>query len=130
VADNNFLSFLFGMKAEEAKRRYELSLAKEDQHWIYIDILPRDPADKADFQKARLVLSATTFLPRQLWFVQPNKNEVTWDIPRVDTSAGVNRNDFAVPAQPQGWNVVRVPRADLQAPGKNDPPPRVVRPKQ
>src|SRR5262249_3594415 len=35
VADNNFLSFLFGMKAEEAKRRYQLSLAQEDQHWVY-----------------------------------------------------------------------------------------------
>jgi TIGR03009 family protein len=132
VADNNFLSFLFGMKAEEAKRRYDLRLAQEDQHWVYIDIYPRLAEDKADFQRARLVLSAATFLPRQLWFVQPNLNEVTWDIPRVDTTTPLNIKEFAVPALPGGWKMVQVPRTDSQPqqPGKADPPPRIVRPKQ
>src|SRR5262249_8735920 len=41
VADDNFVSFLFGMRAEEAKRRYDLKLAKEDQYYFFIDILPR-----------------------------------------------------------------------------------------
>src|SRR5262249_46974955 len=57
VAEDNLLSFLFGMKAEEAKRRYDLTLVQEDKWWIYLEILPRFPADKADFKKARLVLS-------------------------------------------------------------------------
>src|SRR5262249_45575429 len=72
VAEDNFLSFLFGMKAEEAKRRYDLRLAKEDQWYVYVDILPRFPRDKADFQRARIVLNKDSFLPRQLWFEQPN----------------------------------------------------------
>src|ERR1700687_4725496 len=38
VSDDNFLSFLFGMKAEEAKRRYELKLVGEDKWYIYIEI--------------------------------------------------------------------------------------------
>src|SRR5947209_2551335 len=54
VADDNFLSFLFGMKAEEARRRYDLKLAGEDAHYFYIEVLPRFPADKADFQKAQM----------------------------------------------------------------------------
>src|SRR5262249_36785955 len=85
VADDNFLSFLFGMKAEEAKRRYDLRVVKEDQWYIYVEVQPRSPADKADFQKARLVLNKDNFLPRQLWFEQPNGDEVTWDLPRVQS---------------------------------------------
>src|SRR5439155_9939352 len=72
VADDNFLAFLFGMKAEEAKRRYDLRLKGEDQYYFYIEIFPRFDQDKADFQKARLVLNKDSFLPRQLWFEQPN----------------------------------------------------------
>ena len=71
VMDDNFLSFLFGMKADEARRRYDLRLVKEDQWYIYIEIHPRFSADKADFQRARLVLNSQTYLPRQLWFAGP-----------------------------------------------------------
>jgi TIGR03009 family protein len=53
---NNFLSFLFGMNAADAKRRYELSLTKEDQHYIYIDVKPRFDADKREFSRAQMVL--------------------------------------------------------------------------
>src|SRR5215831_15596667 len=48
VADDSFLGFLFGMKAQEAKRRYVLSLFKEDAYYVYIDVSPRFPADRAD----------------------------------------------------------------------------------
>jgi TIGR03009 family protein len=129
VADDNFLAFLFGMKAEEAKRRYDLKLVKEDQWYVYLEILPRTDLDKADFSKARLVLLNNTFLPRQLWFMQPNGNEITWDIPKVESGAasGVGVNDFAPPAAaPQGWTLQRVPRQEV----RRDVPPRVVRPQQ
>ncbi len=129
VADDNFLSFLFGMKAEEARRRYELTLVKEDQYYYYIQILARFPADKADFQKARLVLNRQTYLPRQLWFEQPNGNEVLWDIPRIDSGIYLNMTEFTTPDVPRGWTMVRVPRRETMAqPG--DGPPRVVRPNQ
>jgi TIGR03009 family protein len=130
VADDNFLSFLFGMKAEEAKRRYDLRLVKEDQWYVYIEVLPRFQADKSDFQKARLVLLNNSFLPRQLWFEQPNGNEITWDIPKIESGAGargVARSDFAPPtAPPAGWTFQRVPRQDAG----RDVPPRVVRPQK
>jgi TIGR03009 family protein len=125
VADDNFMSFLFGMRADEAKRRYELRLVKgppEDQWYYYLEILPRYPADKADFSKARLVLLAQTFLPRELWFEQPNGNEVKWDIPKIEQGVALNRADFTSPAPPPGWKMERVPRSN--------PQPRVVRPNQ
>ena len=43
MANDNFLSFLFGMRAAEAKRRYDLKLEREDQHYYYIMVLPRLP---------------------------------------------------------------------------------------
>lgn len=128
VADDNFLSFLFGMKAEDAKQRYDLKLTKEDENWIYLEILPRVPADKADFQRAQLVLSAKTFLPRRLWFEQPNGNEITWDLPRVDNAAHIARTEFVSPAVPPGWSMVRVPRPTPAAAPQNNVPPTVYRP--
>lgn len=124
IADDGFLAFLFGMKAAEARERYDLRLVKEDQWYVYVEILPRTNADKAEFQKARLVLNKDNYLPRQFWFEQPNGDEVTWDIgPHVDTNPKLNRRDFE-PTTPQGWKMVTVPRA------ASDVPPRVVRPQQ
>jgi TIGR03009 family protein len=124
VGDDNFLSFLFGMKAEEAKKRYELKIVKEDQYYYYVHVLPRLAADKADFQEARLALNKTSFLPREVRFTQPNGNEIIWDISKIDPSARLDRREFGQPATPPGWNLQRVPRADAT------PQPRVVRPQQ
>lgn len=116
VVDDNFLSFLFGMKAEEAKKRYDLKFVKEDQYYYYIEVFPRFDQDKADFQKARLVLNKDSFLPRQLWFEQPNGDTVTWDVPKLELNAPLNRQEFDRPAVPQGWKQVQAPAA-----------PRVIR---
>jgi TIGR03009 family protein len=121
VAEDNLLSLLFGMKADDAKQRYNLKLAKEDQHYIYVDIAPRHAADKADFQRARLVLNKTNYLPRQLWFEHANGNEVMWDIPNVRTDIKLERRYFDAPKAPDGWKLVPVSReAQTQ--------PRTVRP--
>jgi TIGR03009 family protein len=120
VAEDNFLTFLFGLKAAEAKRRYDLRLVKEDQWYVYVEINPRAPQDRADFQRARLVLNKDNFLPRQLWFEQPNGSEVTWDIPRIQVNAALNRADFDKPRTPPGWRLTEVPRS-------GDVKPRVIR---
>ena len=122
--DNNFLSFLFGMKAVEAKRRYQLWLDKEDQYYYYLMVLPKFPEDKADFQKARLVLNKQSFMPRELWFVSPNGDEIRWDIPRTDNGAKLEATAFTNPQLPPGWTMQRVPRA--QEVPQNNVPPRVV----
>jgi TIGR03009 family protein len=127
VAENNFLTFLFGMKAEEAKRRYELKLNKEDQHYVYIDVAPKFDADKADFTRARLVLNKSNFMPRQLWFEQPNKDTVTWDIPSVETKVALKKEEFVSPTPPQGWKFKQVPAGDLQGTGTGSAAPTVIR---
>jgi TIGR03009 family protein len=134
VSDDNFLSFIFGMKADEAKRRYDLSIfyprGTDDPNYIYIQILPRFANDKADFKKAYLALTKTTFLPRMLIFDEPNGNRVQWDIPVVETGVQLDRLEFTKPTQPTGWKIVLVPRQEVRPAQGNEPPPRVVRPKQ
>ena len=127
ISDDNFLSFLFGMKAEEAKRRYDLRLEREDQYYFYVMIFPRLPQDRADFQQARLVLVKQSFLPRELWFVSPNGDEIRWDIPRIDNGARLNAATFLNPQLPPGWTMQRVPQA-REMPANDNIKPRVARP--
>jgi TIGR03009 family protein len=132
VADDNFLSFFFGMRAEEAKRRYDLKLVGDgqDKFYHYLEILPRFPADKADFEKARLVLTQSALLPRMLTFVEPNGNRITWDIPIIETGIPLDRREFESPAVPKGWQLKKAPKANNpRTQGNEELPPRVVRPK-
>jgi TIGR03009 family protein len=110
VSDENFLSFMFGMKAEDAKKRFNLQITKDkenDPYYVYIDIQPREDRDKVDFEVARLVLNKDTYLPRQLWFRHPNKDETTWDIPQAKSGVQLDRREFQAPKAPDGWKMVQ-----------------------
>ena len=130
--NNSFMQFLFGMSAVDAKRRYELTLAKdlsaENPHYVYIDIKPRFEGDKREFTRAQMVLFGATMLPRRLWFEHRNGNEILWDIPNLDTQVKLKQADFTPPQAPQGWETVRVPRGDTVLPTGGEKPPRIVRP--
>jgi TIGR03009 family protein len=132
VGNDDFLSFLFGMKAEEAKRRYNIKFMGpgQDAYYYYVEINPRFPADKQDFQKAMLALSKGTLLPRLLTFIEPNGNRVQWDLPSIETGARLNREDFTKPAVPAGWKYVRVARQDPAQEQAANPPPRIFRPQK
>lgn len=123
VSDSASLGLMFGMKAAVAKERFGLSLAKEDEHYIYVDVMPRRPEDKVEFQRARLILDRRTFLPRQVWMEEPNGNEVLWDMPRMHTGVKIDPRHFDAPKPEPGWKIVPVPKA---APGAEKP--RVIRP--
>lgn len=121
---DGFLDLLFGMKAEDVRKRYTLTLAKEDQWYVYVDVVPKEAGDKKDFARARLVLNKDSYLPRQLWFEHANGNEVTWDVPRVQTDTKLERRQFDRPETPKGWKLVPVTQ-EKTVPKQE---PRVVRP--
>jgi len=106
VGNDNFLMFLFGMKAEEVKKRYDIRLAKEDDFYGYFDIYPKIAQDKTDFQKAQLVLFRQSALPRRVWFEQANGSETMWDIPQINPNANISDAEFQSPQLPQGWKAV------------------------
>jgi TIGR03009 family protein len=112
---DNMLSFLFGMKVEDAKKHYDMKVSREDAYYYYIDVFPRTKEDRKDFVQAELVLSKTNFLPRQLWFKEVNEKETTWDVPRIDLKSPISRELFDAPRTPTGWKLVPV-RADERRP--------------
>jgi TIGR03009 family protein len=118
--EDNFLGLVFGMKAEDAKARYDLSLLKEDDHYVYVEVLPKSAADKAEFIRARLVLNKANYLPRQLMFEEANKNTVLWDLPRAEVPKNIDPRYFDAPRADPGWKIVPVTKA-------TSPPPRVIR---
>jgi TIGR03009 family protein len=127
VSDDNFLDLLFQMKAESLKKRYDLTLVfpkgQDDPNYIYIDIKPRVEADKAEFQRARLVLIKNSYLPAQLWFEEPNGNFHTWDLSKVKANdAAVKATDFVAPEKPAGWQIKEAKAAETEN------RPRVIRP--
>jgi TIGR03009 family protein len=106
LTDDSSLAFMFGMKAAEAKARYDLKLHNVDQNYVYIDVVSKNPVDRADFVKARLVLNKDSFLPRQLWFETPNSGEVLWDLTTIKPNAPMNKEIFAAPQTPKDWKLV------------------------
>ncbi len=118
VADDNILAFLFGRKADEAKKRYQMTYLKvspeQAKYYHFISIKPLQAQDKSDFSEARLVLMASNFLPRQFWYRQPNGNEVSWDFPNVWPNAEVSPLEFAQPAVPAGWKMTKPPPQQLK----------------
>jgi TIGR03009 family protein len=122
LADDNFLSFLFGMKANDAKNRYQIKLLqapKGHENWYYyLEILPKHAPDKAEFAQARMVLWIKNYMPLQLWFREPNGNEITWDFPKFDTNVQLPATEFNQPTPPSGW---------MLRPMQVETPPRVFR---
>jgi TIGR03009 family protein len=118
ITDDNFLGLLLGMRAVDLKARYDVTYipAPPDQpeqaKWYhFLRILPKEQGDKSDFSEARLTLSAVNFLPRQLWFQQPNNDVVTWDIPNVKINVHIPLTEFAQPTVPKGWQLEKGDRA-------------------
>jgi TIGR03009 family protein len=131
MADDSFLNFLFEMKADSLRKRYDLTLVfpkgPDDptlKHYVYIDIKPRKEEDKVEFQRARLVLFRRDYMPAQLWFEEPNGDHHTWNLSDIKANdAGVKATDFVAPEKPAGW---KLEEAKDKEP---EPRPRVVRPK-
>jgi TIGR03009 family protein len=123
-AEDNILTLIQGMKAEDAKRRFTLQLDNvADPNWIYVTIEPRSNEDKVEFQRAQLVLDKATLMPRRLWFLEPNQNQVVWELLQTKSPGIVGPADFAKPDTP-GWKLVDAPTPSSS---NTAVPPRVIR---
>src|SRR5262245_44882533 len=110
ISDDNFLGLLFGMRAEDMKKRYNMRYVPatdpDQAKWYHvIEIQPIQAADKADFSKARLTLNRSNYLPRELVFQSPNGDQVTWDIPvqALKVNVDIPLAEFERPALPAQW---------------------------
>lgn len=106
MADDNVFSFIFGMKANQALGRYDISFVPpnpNDKNYHYLLIKPKNDRDRSDFVEARLSLVQNTFMIRQLWFLQANGNEVVWDLPKVTVGAKLSPDMFTDRDMPATW---------------------------
>lgn len=114
IGDNTLMSFLFGMKANELKRRFDVSIdvddpLKHNEHYLHITIIPKAREDMQEFKKAELVLWKNNkdpkfadrwMLPARLWFQHPNGNQVTWEFKNMTTEKKFMKIDFKPPGFP------------------------------
>ena len=71
------LPFLFGIKAEDAKRRFSLSLSDNNPDpasQYAILVVPLLLEDQQNYKKAKIFLDKKTFLPRQVMLLDPTEN--------------------------------------------------------
>jgi TIGR03009 family protein len=150
--DQGPMAFLFGMKANQAKTRYKMTIKPPDpsvikdpaarqQHEEWYTTLAVEPifeADKANFLYAELLImnkplvtqteNIPAGMPRRIFWVEPNKDQVTWSIIELkrDEASGVQRSDFGQPQLPEGWQW----KAGQSAAQPDKNPPNIIRPQQ
>jgi TIGR03009 family protein len=107
--DNNPLTIIFGMKAADAKQRYDLKWLPPDNSYYYLEVGSKLAKDKQDFKQARLVFLKSNFLLRQVWFVEANGNTVIWEFPTASVNSPLKVTDFTAPQVPAGWRMEKAP---------------------
>jgi TIGR03009 family protein len=122
------LPFLFNMKADEAKKRYGMTLLEQNEQEYVIAIVPYEDIDRESFTKAFLWLSKATFLPNKLCLIPVGDKErqefyFTGSKNKIIPNAPMPQDLFAKVRIP-GWKEILNPGADGKAPAGN-PVPRV-----
>ena len=116
TSDNMILAFLRGMKADDAKKRFNMSVSKETEWYAYLLIQPKSEFDKQEFSAAQLTIWLKNpnpqgqpnlmMMPARLWYRQPNGKEVTYLFSELQPNGKLDKTAF-VPRQIQGYTVKR-----------------------
>jgi TIGR03009 family protein len=116
--DNLMLDFLAGMKASVAKQRFDITLFKADEYYIYLDVKPLRPADQREFKQLRLALygpgpatAKFAYLPAQVFMLKPNDDTEVWKFTNTQVDVpGVDATKFKyVPIKNKDWKFQKAP---------------------
>jgi TIGR03009 family protein len=130
------LPFLFNMRAEEAKKRYDMILYDETLTSYVILIAPREQIDREAFIRADVILDKQRFLPDAIKLYAPNGQDTQtyWfrkekEGSYIRTNVPVNDKNFEGLVL-KGWDVIRNPGGEGRSSGVNAmvPPPRRQQP--
>ena len=76
---------LSGATAKEAAARFDVSLFKEDEHYVYLDLRPRLPNDRQVMERVRVALYGPSaepprvpYTPAELFVVKANGDTEHW----------------------------------------------------
>jgi TIGR03009 family protein len=110
---NGPLPFLFGMKAEQARRRYFLKIVKIDDNLdeVWVNAQPREARDAGLWSSATIILNRKTFLPRAVLLEDPTGKETTVHTLKLQPKKGfdgiaalINGNPFQF--NPKGYKQI------------------------
>lgn len=100
------LPFLFNFRADEAKKRYRMSLVREDEKSYVINVFPLEDLDKECFSQALIGLDKKLFLPNAIALMEADGKSVKkYRILKIGPNAAVNDENFKGKRPPQGWTV-------------------------
>jgi len=116
--DDGPFAFLFGMKAIDARKRFEMFIIQQDQHYTWIRIKPLTPQDQRDFAEAQLgvinyanAITPKDFPIRIMWR-EPGNKLLSWEFKSVvrNDLTRVSMADFTVENEKkQGWQLREAP---------------------
>jgi hypothetical protein len=127
VALKPFFGAFIGMAPAHLEKCVEMQITKREDWYTYADFNPRLGRLAQEFAYARVVYMNRTLdtparripahFPRQLYWVESNKNEIVWDIHRVEVNkpALIKPIAIGIPELPQGWTLQQF-LCDPQAP--------------
>lgn len=108
LAQDNLMSFVFGIDVAKAKQRYTLKPDFSDMNYHMILIEPKTDESKGDFTLARISFRRKDYVLREIWFRQVNGTEITWSFNEAQVNVPIDAKFFQA-VTPQGWRVDQAP---------------------
>jgi TIGR03009 family protein len=119
------LPFLFNMRAEEAKARYDIDLVEENAKQCLLKIAPKLKEDQESFSTAWVVLDAKFLLPTRILLLAPDKKSTKdFYLSNIKANEPVKDAYFRVGDPGKPWKIERNPGGAAPAQGKGLPPRR------
>ncbi len=80
------LPFLFGMKADKMKQRYQLELGSlhNPENIIHVIARPLFPAEQQEYRSAEVLLDPVTFLPKAIQLAMPGERQTVYIFTKHD----------------------------------------------
>jgi TIGR03009 family protein len=104
------LPFLFNMKADEAKARYDMLLLEEDAKTILLKITPKLKEDLESFSTAWVLLDARFLLPTRILLLAPDKKSTKdFYLSNIRANQLVDGAFFRVGDPGKPWKIERNP---------------------
>jgi hypothetical protein len=108
------LPFLFDLKAQEVKNRYDVVLWSEDKKGYLVKVLPKYPEEQERYSIALIYLDRNFLLPTQIRLIMPDrKSTQDFHLSHIEPNkTPVNPQFFEVVNPKKPWKVIRNPGGD------------------
>ncbi|WP_165226567.1 outer membrane lipoprotein-sorting protein [Aquisphaera insulae] len=120
------LPFLFNMRADDAKRRYDMTFIKEDPKAdaYIVRIVPKLKEDMESFSTAFISLDRKFMLPVRILMLSPDgKSKKDFKLGPLYPNKKLNENNFVGKTVP-AWKLIRNPMGDQRQPAPGAAPRR------